>query len=298
MGAQHKLDLTSEVTHLIVGDLDTPKYKYVAQEREDVICVLPEWIEEVRDSWMKGGETDVEALEAEWKVPTFLGLRITLTGFEDPVERRKMVDAIERNGGQYSGDLNRDTTTHLIAHHPRGSKYEFSLKWGLPIVGIEWLNHSLQRGMILDEAKYNPVLKPADRGKGAWVRKALSTNLPTKRAREDNGRAEPARKLRRTASSRLSAVDGIWTDIVARKREDVLTEKEAWDEDTPLAHNDDHESSETIKQNDCSGIGPRALDSILPRPATKKGIFYSKRFFIYGFDDRRVSSRHMYLSQN
>ena len=31
MGATHKLDLTGEVTHLIVGDIDTPKYKYVAK---------------------------------------------------------------------------------------------------------------------------------------------------------------------------------------------------------------------------------------------------------------------------
>ena len=83
MGAAHKLDLTSDVTHLIVGDTDTPKYKYVARERPDVKVLMPEWIEAVRDVWMQGGETDVEALEAEYRLPTFAGLRICLTGFED-----------------------------------------------------------------------------------------------------------------------------------------------------------------------------------------------------------------------
>ena len=82
MGAIHKFDLTSDVTHLLVGDLDTPKYKFVAREREDVKCLLPEWVEAVRDSWMEGGKTDVEAFENKYRVPTFHGLRICVTGFD------------------------------------------------------------------------------------------------------------------------------------------------------------------------------------------------------------------------
>lgn len=83
MGADHKYDLTSDVTHLVVGSIDTPKYKYVAKERADVKVVVPEFIEAVRRSWMEGGDTDVAALEVAYKVPTFFGLRICVTGFED-----------------------------------------------------------------------------------------------------------------------------------------------------------------------------------------------------------------------
>lgn len=83
MGATHKFDLTSDVTHLVVGNIDTQKYKYVAKERPDVKVLLPEWIEAVRQSWMKGGETDVAKLEDDFKVPTFHGLRICVTGFDD-----------------------------------------------------------------------------------------------------------------------------------------------------------------------------------------------------------------------
>ncbi len=83
MGAIHKFDLTSDVTHMIVGDTDTPKYKFVARERADVKCLLPSWVDAVRQSWVAGGETDVERLEAEHKLPTFQGLRICVTGFED-----------------------------------------------------------------------------------------------------------------------------------------------------------------------------------------------------------------------
>lgn len=83
MGAIHKLDLTSDVTHLIVGDSDTPKYKFVARERPDVKCLMPAWIDAVRDSWMNGGETETESLESQHRLPTFHGLRICVTGFDD-----------------------------------------------------------------------------------------------------------------------------------------------------------------------------------------------------------------------
>ena len=83
MGAVHKLDLTSDVTHLVVGDTDTPKYKFVAKERPDVKCVQASWVKAVCASWMEGGETNVEALEIEHKLPTFIGLRLCVTGFED-----------------------------------------------------------------------------------------------------------------------------------------------------------------------------------------------------------------------
>lgn len=83
MGATHKLDLTSDVTHLIVGNVDTPKYKYVAKDRQDMKVLCPEWIEAVRESWMEGGETDVAALEEQYKLPTFAGLQICVTGFDD-----------------------------------------------------------------------------------------------------------------------------------------------------------------------------------------------------------------------
>lgn len=83
MGAIHKLDLTSDVTHLLVGGTDTPKYKFVAKERPDVKCLLPTWIEAVRKSWLEGGETEVEALEIKYQLPTFTDLRICVTGFDD-----------------------------------------------------------------------------------------------------------------------------------------------------------------------------------------------------------------------
>ena len=83
MGAEHKLDLTSDVTHLLVGSIDTPKYKYVSREREDVKVLRPEWVEGVRAAWMQAEELDLERLEREYRLPTFADLAICLTGFDN-----------------------------------------------------------------------------------------------------------------------------------------------------------------------------------------------------------------------
>jgi DNA replication regulator DPB11 len=83
MGATHSYDLTSDVTHLLVGETNTPKYKFVARERSDVIVLKPEWVEAVRQSWMQGGDTDIRALEEQYRLPTFSDLAICITGFED-----------------------------------------------------------------------------------------------------------------------------------------------------------------------------------------------------------------------
>jgi DNA replication regulator DPB11 len=90
MGGEHKLDLTSDVTHLLVGVSDaltaahlTAKYKYVAANREDVRVLQPAWLEAVRQSWMTGEKFSLDALDEKYKLPIFAGLSVCLTGFDD-----------------------------------------------------------------------------------------------------------------------------------------------------------------------------------------------------------------------
>jgi DNA replication regulator DPB11 len=70
------------VTHLIVGEVGTPKYKYVAKQRPDIKCVGPKWVAAVRDVWIAGGD-DIESLELKYRAPIFMGLIISITGFDD-----------------------------------------------------------------------------------------------------------------------------------------------------------------------------------------------------------------------
>lgn len=83
MGATHRYDLTLDVTHLIVADYNTPKYRYVARERPDVQPMTIEWIDAVRELWINDQEIDFILLETEHRLPTFHTLKFSMTGCED-----------------------------------------------------------------------------------------------------------------------------------------------------------------------------------------------------------------------
>lgn len=83
MGAIHRYDLTLDVTHLIVGDYNTPKYRYVAKERPDVRPMTSKWIEAIRELWINDEEINMESLEREHILPTFHSLKFSMTGCDD-----------------------------------------------------------------------------------------------------------------------------------------------------------------------------------------------------------------------
>lgn len=83
MGALHHLDLTRDVTHLIIGSYDTLKYKYVARNRQDIMPMTPSWIDAIRDLWINDEVIDLEAMELKYKLPTFHSLKFSMTGCEE-----------------------------------------------------------------------------------------------------------------------------------------------------------------------------------------------------------------------
>jgi len=214
MGAEHKLDLTSDTTHLIVGSTDTAKYQYVAREREDIKVLRPEWVEAVRELWITDSPLNLDALARDYRMPTMAGLKICITGFDDLSFRAQLQRNVVENGGEYTGDLTKDVT-HLIAAKPEGKKYEYGMSWQKKVVSLKWYKDTLERGMQLDEKLYHPTLQVAEQGVGAWNRRPQRSPRPVKRARGEDAAPEPSRKLRRIASARLgSQTQNMWTDIV------------------------------------------------------------------------------------
>jgi DNA replication regulator DPB11 len=269
MGAVSKLDLTSDVTHLIVGDVDTPKYKYVAKEREDVKVLGPQWVHAVREKWMDGGELNIELFEQQYRLPTFMGLKICVTGFEELEFRKQIEETVKANGGEYRGDLTKEIT-HLIAYAPSGQKYRYAKQWGMKIVTIEWFKQSLERGMILEETLYDPLIEPRERGRGAWNRRTPSNTSLGKRRRGDD--TTQVRRLRRSASSKFdSQNDGFWTDIVSAVPVTGDVSKSKWDETTIEPEKPENPPSITLPVN-----------------SKPKGIFSGKKFLLHGFDKKQV----------
>jgi DNA replication regulator DPB11 len=93
MGAITHADLMGDVTHLVVGDYNTPKYRYVAKERPDVVPMTTQWLEALRELWINDKEIDFESLETKHKLPTLASLRLSMTGCDDREARCSLLDA-------------------------------------------------------------------------------------------------------------------------------------------------------------------------------------------------------------
>lgn len=287
MGAEHKLDLTSDTTHLIVGSTDTLKYQYVAREREDIKVLRPEWVEAVREYWIKDQPVDLAALAREYRMPTLAGLKLCITGFDDLSFRAQLQRNVVENGGEYTGDLTKDVT-HLIAAKPEGKKYEYGLQWQKKVVSLSWYKDTLERGMQLDERLYHPTVPVAEQGRGAWNRRPPPSPRPVKRPREDNSVTEPARKLRRTASARLgSQSQNMWTDIVggAGFEADQV-------ERPPLNHSVSmpslRKANGAVRQPHNGQIAVTGDPAPANIPHSGAAFLAGRHFIIKGFDGRKV----------
>ncbi|WYZ39741.1 hypothetical protein EsH8_IV_000082 [Colletotrichum jinshuiense] len=280
LGGIHKYDLTPDVTHLVVGDYNTPKYRHVAKERTDIKAMDARWIDAVGDLWMKDADINFAALEQEWQLKPLEtcgdvvdasepaeakrgSLLLCMTGFDDPDQRTSIIEKITANGGAYTGDLTK-RVSHLIVYKPEGKKYKAARAWNIRTVSLEWLDQSVERGMILDEQCFDPVLPAEEQGQGAWNRANPKRVALGKRSR--SGVVEGGqRKLRKTASMKLSSQrDTLWGDILGSK---------------PSAESPaPGDRADRIEVQD-SGIHDRMV-----QPDPDAGIFSNCDFFMEGFE--------------
>ncbi|KAI8626073.1 hypothetical protein F5Y19DRAFT_231520 [Xylariaceae sp. FL1651] len=302
MGGIHKYDLTPDVTHLIVGDYNTAKYRHVAKERPDIKCMAAGWVDTVRQLWVEDQEIDFAALESRWMLQPFESsggipnspvpaererkrLVCCLTGFEDNNVRAMIEDKVKANGGEYVADLSK-RVTHLIVFKPEGKKYNAARRWEIRCVSIEWLHDSIERGMILNEECYDPTLPAEERGKGAWSRREVRRVSLGKRARDGpvTSTEEGRRKLRKSASMRMNSQSvNIWGDILNQSAVDPSRadgdQRESSAPAAPVA------DSATSAIETSLSVKPYTKDDNLS--AVKRGVFSGCRFFVHGFPKPR-----------
>ncbi|KAI1134825.1 hypothetical protein F5Y05DRAFT_191829 [Hypoxylon sp. FL0543] len=320
LGGVHKYDLTPDVTHLIVGDYDTAKYRHVARERPDIKPMAAGWVDAVRELWLEDKEFDFAALENTWRLKTFetgggipkspveeqrerARLICCLTGFEDNETRATIEDKVKANGGIYVGDLSR-RATHLIVNKPEGKKYAAARKWGIRTVSIEWLYDSIERGMILHEECYDPTLPAEERGKGAWIRRDLKRGASLGKRSRDGSAAVPSvddgrRKLRKTASMKLTSQrDVLWDDILVKQSSTDLSRAAAI-----AAHNERPASVPPIHPT-ANPFTPVAIEiPSLEKPSDEAlqldgGIFSLCRFYVHGFIPKRQEILHQHITSH
>ncbi|CAK7199584.1 protein kinase activating protein dpb11 [Sporothrix eucalyptigena] len=317
LGGVHKNDLTHEVTHLIVGDYNTPKYRHVARDRPDIKPMCVGWVDAVRDPWTRDAPIDFPALEAEWRlrtfevhgglpgVPTEEGgegdgavergrLLCSVTGFEEE-DRQAVIAMIVENGGVYSGDLTRNVT-HLIVNKPEGKKYNAALHWNIRTVSIEWLHDSVARGMILDEAKYDPRLPPHERGKDAWVRNAAerTASVLGKRLRDAAAQAAAEkqnglRKLRKTTSQKLSVQrDDLWGDILGKPAQPSPAAEPAAPA-APPKHSSRSDQTPSARPQPSNDTTMQKSHQKSAASDTGRGVLSTSIFCMHGFDPKKTN---------
>lgn len=186
----------------------------------------------------------------------------------------------------------------------------------MKIVSLEWFEQSLERGMVLDEALYNPTIPVEERGQGAWDRSEVPSPGLGKRARE----SEPSqalnpfrRKLRRSASTKMgSQSEALWAGITAVNLERHQDEGDEWTEealpkqDTPREHTPTtHLEDPAAPEYDASRAAdpayePRQPPLALTTDNTTDGIFDGRIVFPHGFDADKVieSTLHVLNSAN
>ncbi|OAT13047.1 BRCT domain-containing protein [Blastomyces gilchristii SLH14081] len=301
MGAVHKFDLTSDVTHLIVGELNTPKYRYVAKERADIKVLKAEWVEAVRSSWVLGGDTNLQELEEQYRYPTFAGLSICLTGFDDMNHRNSLQKTITDNGAEFRRDLTK-SVTHLIARSGYSQKYKYAMLWKITVVSLKWLEDSLVRGMALDENLYDPLLPDEEQGIGAWNRSA--PGVPVKRPKAAITNPQRTRKIRRVASMKLGGQnEDIWTDIVgdatrtSNSSASIKTDPSGQMADTPAVIQElkSFASETTITERARPAMTEMSTQKSQELDVARRGFWFGARFFIKGFSSSqtRILETHL-----
>ena len=228
--------------------------------------------------------------------------------------RKELEVLINASGGEYRGNLTKDVT-HLIAKVPSGNKFVYAGHWGVKTVAIEWLEQSLERGMILDEESYNLLLPEEERGRNAWISRTKSTSSLGKRPRDAEVTSNNPRQLRRTASAKLSNQSaGLWTDIVGggvraeesnpnqwndkhreTTPEKVTTKAEGMFQATKSSSDQVIEVDTIEIAQERPGSQPSSISALevdvkplLPKPLQKEGLFQGKVFVLHGFKEKQV----------
>lgn len=146
--------------------------------------------------------------------------------------------------------------------------------------------------MVLDEARYDPLLSAEEQGVGAWNRS--HPEAPSKREKPTDFANTRTRKLRRVASSKLgNQNEGIWGDIMGggfetaeRNPSISITSRagdNAVDEETQATPNDEYfGNGNPLDQESTQPPAEQLLKEM-------NGFLQGCYFFIHGFSSKQVS---------
>lgn len=210
--------------------------------------------------------------------------------------RNYLEDTATAHGAEFRKDLTK-SVTHLVSRNTEGQKYKFATQWNIKVVTMNWFNDSIERGMVLEETLYHPLLPAEQQGAGAWNRSIPAVKEKTSSA--ETGSNPRPRKLRRMASAKLEHQnENIWGDIVGTGFEGSDSKKSQTSQQTNggsvpaknrpvLQEAKSFASATTFADTTEAQPAPRKQ---APEPAANshKGFLHDCYFFIFGFSSKQV----------
>ena len=168
-------DAETKFDVLIANTTRSPKYNIAVLK--NVPIVSRRWIDACASS-----ETSELTYEYE-KFPfkCFTDCVVCVTGFQLE-ERKEIQEMVEKNGGEFRADLEKDVVTHLLAKQtngqaePTGPKYTHARMWKIFVLSRKWVDECVRRGVKLLEHEYD--VKRMD--SSLELRKKPIVVLPTK----------------------------------------------------------------------------------------------------------------------
>merc|ERR1711892_1006402 len=150
MGAQVHTNMSTDVTYLVVGEVQSKKY--VVASEQGINHVTPDWVNHLWDVSVKQllpiapTQSDrFDELRRRYQCPIFHGLIICCSNVNS-VEKEKLAKVIRQYGGDYETAMDRTKCTHLILGAPGGKKHKYAQRWGFTIVNASWCYDSVKKG--------------------------------------------------------------------------------------------------------------------------------------------------------
>ncbi|KAE8596926.1 hypothetical protein XENTR_v10016283 [Xenopus tropicalis] len=179
MGGCVYRDLNVSVTHLIAGEVGSKKYLVAASLEKPIL--LPSWVKAL---WDQSNQQIIRYCDVnmkEYLCPIFRGCTICVTGLNS-LDRKEVQRLTTLHGGEYTGQLKMNESTHLIVQEAKGQKYECARKWNVHCVSVQWFFDSLDKGFCQDETMYK--IEPA-----TSLKSVPDTSTPTGDNKKPDSRA-------------------------------------------------------------------------------------------------------------
>ncbi|CAD5121440.1 unnamed protein product [Dimorphilus gyrociliatus] len=146
-------DFHEGITHLVAAEAGSRKFIVASYLNKSIMTFS--WLDSIWKDCHEQPSINIEDYQ-HLVCPLFAGLTICVSGYGSSV--RSMVKTkVEELGGNFSGSMQQASCTHLIVNQPGGQKYEYAVRWQIPIVNLDWLNDCYDKKQARDENQYKVV---------------------------------------------------------------------------------------------------------------------------------------------